>query len=480
MSVDLQDRIGAQNLLKLKCASILAFVIATFTPFAASQGADIQVASAQEPQLVVGSGEVGTLLTFSDIAVDVSLTNASTKPVSVDRIDGGVRNVNAKIQFEPQILSPGKSMSVDIRIPGSDSVGLFSHIFYAYSKNKSIPVAKIAVRGFYDWLVDSSSLSVDLGIVDYKKPISKKLPIVSRPGMDVKATSIIEGSDWIASRIAEDGRSVILTANSTMPWGLFDETIVLGTNNELQKRAAIHVRGEIRGPVAPSSNAIDFSIIREGQRAEQAVRFVDQTGRSLSVGEMTITGAEATATMSECVPIDAACRLVKLTLPAQRLGKAPRGTLKVMFPEYDNALSIPFGGSVIGEAAIIRNLNDEADLARNSPQSVSSALQSAVSKPEFLEMPIPEGKGPLLKWEVANETAIYAYELYRSKSETGPFARINKDLILRLSDDADTRSIYRWRDHSAVRGGTYWYYVGVVYRNGRKDALNTAQKVIAK
>ena len=81
MGVNLQDKCGARRLLKLKFASVLVLVVTTFSPLAASQVEDSKVAGSPEPQLVVDSSEVVSLLTYSDIEVDVVLTNASSKPV---------------------------------------------------------------------------------------------------------------------------------------------------------------------------------------------------------------------------------------------------------------------------------------------------------------------------------------------------------------------------------------------------------------
>jgi hypothetical protein len=81
---------------------------------------------------------------------------------------------------------------------------------------------------------------------------------------------------------------------------------------------------------------------------------------------------------------------------------------------------------------------------------------------------------------MANEAPIYAYEIYRSSAADGLFERVNKEFIPRLSNEAQTRSIYRWRDPSTDSGTAYWYYIGVVYLDGRKEALSSAQKVVAK
>ncbi len=91
----------------------------------------------------------------------------------------------------------------------------------------------------------------------------------------------------------------------------------------------------------------------------------------------------------------------------------------------------------------------------------------------------PAGRGPLLKWSVAHEGAVYGYAIYRADAESGPFVRVSKE-TLRTSDDDDQGSDYRWRDTSAEPGKTYWYYVAALQNDGHKRKLSDPQKVVAK
>lgn len=431
-------------------------------------------------QLEVSFADVGIVYQYSAISANVVLINTSADSVRIDRIESSQKNAGATIKFVPHKLMPGDSTTVRFTLPGSDNVGLFAHIFYAYSNEQAKPIAKIAIRGFADWMVDPSSLSLDLGLVNYKESFQKKLFVESRPGTEVRITSILQKSSWIKADITDGGRSITLTADPKMPWGLFDETILLGTDNGIQSRASVHVRGEVRGAVVPSTNAIDFSIIREGQSAEQAVRLEDVANTRLRIGRVSVSGMKANTRIEECTPISALCKILKIDLPEQKLGEAPRGVLRIAFPDYDAELPIPFGGSVIGKNTVIRDLNKELEISASSQRSVTSALNSAVNAPKPVEMPAPVGRGPLLKWEMANEGPIFGYEIYRSKSLSGPFARANDEIISKLSNGPAGTSIYRWRDLHASAGEEYWYYIGVVYSSGRKEVLNTPQRVVAK
>ena len=93
----------------------------------------------------------------------------------------------------------------------------------------------------------------------------------------------------------------------------------------------------------------------------------------------------------------------------------------------------------------------------------------------------PPGQGPLLKWQVSNENNMYGYLIYRGDGENGPFLRVNKDIV-RVGDNKGdgVTSTYAWRDDSATAGKTYWYYIGMLNRDGTKQQLSGPQQVKAK
>ena len=78
-----------------------------------------------------------------------------------------------------------------------------------------------------------------------------------------------------------------------------------------------------------------------------------------------------------------------------------------------------------------------------------------------------------------HESAIHGYAIYRAESESGPFVRINKDTIATTAIGEGGAS-YQWRDNTATSGKTYWYYVGLLNKDGSKGNLTPPQKAIAK
>ena len=92
--------------------------------------------------------------------------------------------------------------------------------------------------------------------------------------------------------------------------------------------------------------------------------------------------------------------------------------------------------------------------------------------------PDPPGTGPVLRWSVANEQTLYGYLIYRAEHENGPWQRVNERIIPVLGHD-DAPSDYAWRDTSAVKGKTYWYFIKTLANNGSKQKLTEAHKVVA-
>jgi hypothetical protein len=91
----------------------------------------------------------------------------------------------------------------------------------------------------------------------------------------------------------------------------------------------------------------------------------------------------------------------------------------------------------------------------------------------------PSGEGPLLKWTIAQQASVHGYQVFRSDAETGPFTLMAPNLI-NVVDNGSGPVAYRWRDTTAVKGNTYWYYIAVVYKTGERKALSGPAKTVAK
>jgi len=424
--------------------------------------------------------DIGVVFPYSPILATAKLSNIGDKPVRVDRIVPRWAADAAELKFLPRALRAGESMDIGVALEGDSRVGRFSRIYFAYSGEQELPVGKIAIRGFVDWIVDPASTEIDIGIWRVGAKNERVAKVSSRPGTDVKLKRILRPATTVEAAITQEGSSIRFSPRQDALWGAFDEVVVVETDNPLQRKVGFRVRGEIRGSIVPSMTSLEFGLIREGDSPQLAFKLNDESGRAISIGEMKVEGADAQVAVGTCLPDVDSCKLVRLTLAPRKVTDiAPRGLLSIEFPDYSTRLPIPFGGAMIGKDTVIRDFAKEMEAAQAAPGAVSSLLRAAVQTVEPLEMPVPEGAGPLLKWEVKNEATIYGYEVYRSQNATSGFTRM-RGIVGKLSNTVDSGSVYRWRDTEAETGQEYWYYIGVVHSDGRKEKLSSPQKLVSK
>ena len=435
--------------------------------------------SAPTPVVIEASAlDAGTVYPFALIQASGALTNTSNRPLRIVRIIPRVSASRDEIQFKPAVLQPGQTMPVRVTANLGDHTGRFSLIYFAFAEGQVEPVAKLAVRGFVDWIVDPVTTRFDAGAVKAGNIVRHEFRPSVRPGVDLKLMGMEKGGGLFKASISADGRAVVVESNQAMPWGPFDESVVIRTNNPKQDKASFRISGEIRGAVVPNPVSVDFGVIREGQSAEQIVRLTDESSRPLRIGEVSVEGADAKVRIEPCIPVVDSCRLARIVMTGGKIGSAGlRGTINVALPDYEQTLPIAFRGALIGKDTVVQDLDKLIEASKASPEAISAMLKSSTTpRRSSPQMPKPAGVGPLLTWEAAGESEVYGYEIYRSKSEHGEFERVNADIIKRLSDDQDVGSIYRFRD-TAVGTGTYWYYIGIVKLNGEKEPLNSPQQV---
>lgn len=430
--------------------------------------------------LVEGTLDVGAVYPFSEVSATAKLVNAGSKPVSISKVAPRLRSGAPKIEVEDLELAPGQSTSARIVFEAPERAGGMSRVFDVYSKDTDQRIASIVIRGFVDWIVDPDSLNSDIGIWHVREPFAKTLHYESRPGTDVRLKKILAQARHFDVSIVENGNALQIQGKKAAPWGLIDEEIAVETSNPDQKKIVFRIRGEARGSVVPSVYMVAFDPVREGEAPERIVKLIDEAGQKLNLGEVSVDGTEASVSVGDCFPVEDICKQVVVRLPPQKLGSPPRGVIKVALPDYKMTLPIFYGGTVIGKNTQIRDLREELEKAKDAPVSLSAMLKNTISELPPLEMPAPEGTGPLITWQVSNETSVYGYEIYRAATESGKFGRINENIIRRLDAAERQTSVYKWRDQSVISGNEYWYYIEIVYVTGEKKALTSPQRVIAK
>ena len=83
------------------------------------------------------------------------------------------------------------------------------------------------------------------------------------------------------------------------------------------------------------------------------------------------------------------------------------------------------------------------------------------------------------KWSLASEQDNFGFDVFRSDSEKGEFAKLNKDPILGAGTTDETQK-YSWRDDTIDPCKDYWYYVESISTTGVREKMTPTFKAAAK
>lgn len=458
-------------------AGALAFVVLLLSPEAAEAAAATAVAD--KSLIAIGESDFGLAFPYEDVRVSTTLTNTSDQTLAI-RVKPRLAS-DKVLMPKPLRLEPGANASIDVQIQTGDGAGRIAKYFDVFAGQDDAPIGSFAVRGFVDWVVDPASISVDFGNIDLDSGVTRTIPVKTSPGASLRLEKVLDEGAHFRAEIQDDGKSIRLISKKDAPLGLFDEHLLLAASNSSQKKVGVRVRGQFVTRLVPSSNPVDFGLLRIGDTSEQIVRLEEIDGKPVRVGSIRSEGSEIKAVLQDCIPSNAACRNLRLQLPAQKVRGQVGGIVYLELLPSKKEFPIHFGMVVVGKDTQIRSFEEDQKAAAEAEPAVSDLLKSAIRKPAApLEMPKPPGTGPLLTWQATNEYGVFGYEIYRGPSKSGPFERVSDQFVKRLDVSGNVGSIYRWRDVTAKSGATYYYYVGIVYEDGRKRDFTTPQEIIAK
>lgn len=447
----------------------------------AQSGESIPTTPAAGQDLVEASeGEFDIAYPYQAVHVGLKLKNTSETPLTIVAIKPRLETDKSTTSMPVRLL-PGRSVEIDVVVSTGSAVGRIAKYFDVYSKEREAPIGSFAIRGFVDWVVSPDSTSVNFGRIDLTTGASRTVTVKLRPGADLKLEKVLDEGKHFQAKVLEDGRSVQLNSKKNAPLGLFDEHILVSTSNAEQSKVGIRVRGQFVTRLVPSANPVDFGLLRIGDTAEQIVRLENVDGNPVAIGKIRTEGTPASVNLQDCIPRSESCRNLRIQIPEQQVRGQIGGTVHLELLPSKLDFPIEFGMVVIGKDTQIRSFEEDLKAAESTEPAVSDLLKSAIRTPALpLEVARPPGTGPLLTWQAANEYGVFGYEVYRSVSKNGPFERVTSTFVRRLDSSGQVGSIYRWRDTSAVPGTTYYYYVGLVYEDGRKSEFTTPQMIVAK
>lgn len=415
----------------------------------------------------------------------ILFNNIGDKPVKILSVTPA--NADDKVgDFKlPTTVAPRTSVNIPVTVYSGMDSGGSRHNFNVETDIANRPRLTVPIHLFAMSVLDDPKPKADLGTVKTNAaPPVRTVTLSSREVPDFRITRIVETPDFATAQILADGRSVSITAKADASWGLHDGYVKVALNSAAQPQAWIDVKADVHGEIIPSSNPVEMGVFHN-TKLPFTVQLKSRDGKPVNLGKVVLDGFHGQVTKESCVGGAVGCAQISVKVAADQQTGVLRGKLLIDLPDFHRQSVVNIGGLYVPESVKVRSLDEAmAKNAKSSAEPPPLDLKSALQKStEAAPPPVadPPGHGPLLKWQVSNENNIYGYLVYRGDAENGPFLRVNKDIVRVGENKGDgITSTYAWRDESATAGKTYWYYIGMLNRDGTKQQLSGPQPVKAK
>ena len=360
---------------------------------------------------------------------------------------------------------------------------LGEQVYYAeFALDSEQKALRVAVNLFVDSAIDGEPTSVDFGMVAAgKEAPARHVALSSRDLPDLRAHTAADAAGLVDAQIIDDGKAVSLRTRQNAPWGKHEGWIEVATTSTKQPTAWINYSFETRGRVVPETYSVSAGVQNAGKVQTQVLFVRDTEGGALELGKITQRGAPVLVHVTDCPTKQISCRALELKIDDAKVKEARFSTeLRIGLPQYGQELVVRYSGILLPHDGQVIDLNSLAGQQSSDvlkKNDLTAALRSA-TQPSSITMPIPEGKGPLLQWNVENEQQIYGYIIYRADAEGGQMRRINEKIIGTVSREDNIPVKFYWRDTTAKPGQTYWYQIGTVdQRDVRADLTPRVKKI---
>jgi hypothetical protein len=443
----------------------------------------VLVANAVEHKTAISThpGKFPETYQFSTTRGLFAVSNDSDQAVAITVTP--VRPTDAVLSA-PKVLAPHSTSNVVVAVTPQWEVGVRLHSFSVRTNGASKVLVYGIVKGFVESALDDGYPVVDLGVVDQRHPVKseKSYVLQSKESPTLTIARILDVPEFVDVKVVDKGRRFVVSMKATESWGIKTGFVKLSLKGSAQTQAWVDVRADVHGDIVPFSNPFGFDVARQGQNNSFLIRLDRLDGRDFKVGKIELLGLKGDVGQQPCSQGDPkSCKLLKLHVADDQPTGKLSGKIIVNFPELRRSLSINVWGMLFRADAQIKELaapsRDQSQALR--AENLKSALDQATSVDvgTKLKSAVPTGDGPLLKWEVENEQALYGYVVYRAETENGAEQRINRSIIRTLSGGVGTKVEYSFRDTSAVPGHTYWYQIGTLdVRGVRQDLTGRVKK----
>jgi hypothetical protein len=439
--------------------------------------------------LTVENCQIGEIYAFNASTCEIALRNDGAAPIHVSDIKAA--REGDSVETPTLTIAPHAAAYIKAKINSSNGMAMSpSHLIRFRTDEHGHEDRSGAAQMFTMSVLDEPRPQIDFGVVQASgAPARKSIELSSHDFADFRITKVLEAPAWLEASVSADGHSVSAAVKPDAGWGLHADFLKVAINAPQQGQAWIEVKGDVHGDVVPGTNPYDMSLMRIGSEHEFRIPLRSRTGRAFQVGKIELEGMHGTTQLAPCEKPGGSCQMLIVKVEDQQAG-AIKGHVWIELPDFHQRLHLAMGGLLVARDAKIKTIDleklahDEAAAAEGGQTQDKSidlqhAVKDAVSKADASANVTPPGNGPLLKWAIANGLAVHGFQIFRGAEENGPFVLLNQKSIPSIAQTQDSIS-YQWRDNSTVSGKTYWYYIGIVYNDGRKQQLTGPQKVVAK
>ncbi len=450
----------------------------------------LTVATASALDVQFSGCDIGEVYAFSSAACKIRVANHSDREVHVEFLPAK----GDTIEPGELTIAPGHSAQAVAGISIANSLGSLTR--YIEAKLPDGERALVTVTGFVMSTLANPNVSIDFGRIEaFRNQFPKKVvEIESDDAPEFRAIRVLDRPAQLDVRISPSGTSLAAAIRHDADWGILDGHIKLAVASPYQSEVWIPVSGSIVGEIAPPANPYWFDGAEASSGGSVLIPLFHRGGLPFRVGRVTLELAKGRAAAVPCDPVIPGCNAVRVNFDQTEPRGITRGVLRVELPDLNRTLAVRIWG-ILGavhrsdSSASGGDANEAVVEAPWNPSIIESlgapvyAMPTSPAESDEIggtasEAGPPPGSGPLLQWSATDELGAYGYQVFRARSKTGPYARINKHAI-RVHSTVNAGQPYYWRDTTALKGETYWYYVGVVYKDGRKEQLTPRQEVVA-
>jgi hypothetical protein len=446
--------------------------------------AALTVANPGISSLSISNCELGEVYAFNRAQCEFAFTNSGDKPIRVVGVNSAIAGDSVKTL--PLVIAPHSQSYVQVGVDSGNAAGNFHQSFEFRTDEEGHGRSVANAYGFAISAIDQMKPQIDFGVASLGgAPPEKSIELSSQEAAAFKIKEVISKPSYLDVQIGADGHTIVARIKPEIQWGLHSDFIKLAIDTPRQKQVWVEVKADVHGEIVASSNPLNMGLMRFGNHNEFKVQLTSRSGDKFKVGKMELEGLRAGTLLSPCVPNENGCQLLTLTMLDQQPAGAILGHILIDFPDYHRNMNLAVWGLIVDRDMEIHTLEPDKQIGNAGGADKSKAaaavdlhkaLNDAVKNTEALSSP---GVGPLLKWTLANGSAVRGFQIFRGDAEGGPFVLLNPTTIRSTAQTEDPVN-YQWRDNGAESGRTYWYYIGIVYNDGHKQQLTGPQKVIAK